>query len=210
MSDPTPRDIFEAVGITSGQLYQNLLDLYSILKTPDAARADSDWAIEAMEICRTAAEEVYRHLHPEVTQKEIRKAQAQDEARKVYLATEEVLKRYRIPTKQGALQVLKESYGISYKSIRWLEKSLKALVFFEYLEWNDGVDSRPPWISQLHLDGFARKWEERQKKVSRKKREKPLKKQGKPSPLARQFRDRSWRFYRQPSPETPKPSPFGS
>jgi hypothetical protein len=172
MSDPTPREIFEAVGVTSGQHYQNLIDLYPVLKRPEAAWADSDWVIDAMEICKTAAEEVHRHLHPEITQKAAREAQEQDEAQKVYLALDGVLKKYGIPTKQSAYYVLRERYGITYKNPRWLEKRLKALGSYEYVQWPEAVDTRPPWIIQLHLDHFARKSKERRKKGVEKKNKK--------------------------------------
>jgi len=42
------------------------------MKTGEAFRADTHWVIEAMEIYKTAAEEVYRHLHPEITEKATR------------------------------------------------------------------------------------------------------------------------------------------
>ena len=129
------------------------------------------------------AEEVHRHLHPEITQKAAREAQEQDEAQKVYLALDGVLKKYGIPTKQSAYYVLRERYGITYKNPRWLEKRLKALGSYEYVQWPEAVDTRPPWISQLHLDHFARKSKERRKKGVEKKKKAP-RKQSKSSPFS--------------------------
>ena len=51
---------------------RTLIDLYPLMKTGEAFRADTHWVIEAMEIYKTAAEEVYRHLHPEITEKATR------------------------------------------------------------------------------------------------------------------------------------------
>ena len=159
MSDPTPRDIFEAVGITPGQLYQDLLNLYPGLKRPGAARAESDWVIEAMEICETAVGEVYRHFHPEITQKETRKAQIQDEARKIYLAIDRVLKQHGIPLEQGIIHVLNDRYGfVNLKNLTWVIKALKRLGYWQYVNQPDPVERRPPWISQLHVEWFAPQW----------------------------------------------------
>jgi len=164
MSDPTPREIFEAVGVTPGQLYQNLIDLYPVLKRPEAARADTDWVLDAMEICETAANEVYCRLHPEITQEKIRKAREQDEARRVYLATNKVLKQHGIPLEQGVIRVLNERYGFNVKLVSWVIKALKKLDYWQYVSEPDPVARGPLWISQFHLGEFAPKWAEVRKR----------------------------------------------
>ena len=182
MSDPKSPgdDIFASIGVTPQQLYQNLVDLYPILSSKGGD--GPPWIFDAMAICRTAAEEVYRHLHPEIAGKEYETARAQDEATRRYLADESQLAQLDIPIEAGALYYLRTKRGLEYKRIKNLLPVLRALKFEEMIHPADPINivtgkgkfqERPAWISTLALDLFAQEKAKQQRQ--RRAKEKPRK-----------------------------------